>query len=540
LLYDPKKGALTRRGLAAQTVGEDFDSEWQTTVSRIESDLSTPEQRLAFRARAGTLGEAARRQVMSHQDGELRAADEQSFKALTATTLEAVQRSGAAGDDAAATALLREQEARLVSYAARNGWTPEARDAALVAQRSSTRMAQIGAMVEAGNAEGATALLAKYSADLTVDDKAKIAGPIQEAMERRAVVSAADAILKAYEANPDAGTEAMLRDVPLALRSDVRRYVNGELDARDKEKRARVGAMLLEDATAVEQARGRPARLVIAPTRWAQYSLEQKAALTRLSDSLADGGEQKQNSGAWLAFWSMDPKDIAKMPRDEFITKYWSKFDRSRQDRAERMYADATRAPNSTAASGLLSTKDRLQRTYREMFDEDMDPKQWDAEQFDAYEQAVDTEVMAWSAVHDGKMPDDKTMGEMMVAVGSRMTAATVQTAPKDAKGMAAFMAQMQRNPFMPPEMIALRGGAGSDTAYVPIAKMPPVSRDSIVKRLTENGKAATPARVERAYMAAVSGDTVAFDREVGSPLDPTILRAVTMPFGFPATRPRQ
>lgn len=233
LLYDPKKGALSQRGLAAQTVSETFDAEWERTVGQIESDLSTPEQRMAFRARAGTLGAAARRQVLVHQDGELRAADEQTFKALTATTLEAVQRSAMAGDDAAATALVREQEARLTAFANRNGWTPEALAAAKVAQASNYRATQVSAMVAAGNADGAADVLAKYADQMTVEDRTRASRLTAEGVLRSRAQKAEDALFAQF-AGDERGALAKARE---SYTGELRDAVVQRLEARYADER---------------------------------------------------------------------------------------------------------------------------------------------------------------------------------------------------------------------------------------------------------------------------------------------------------------
>lgn len=318
LLYDPKKGALTRRGLAAQTVGEDFESEWESAVGRIESDLSTPEQRLAFRARAGTLGEAARRQVMSHQDGELRAADDQSFKALTATTLEAVQRSGAAGDDAAATALLREQEARLTAYAARNGWTPEARDAALVAQRSSARMAQIGAMVEAGNAEGATALLAKYSADLTVDDRAKVTRWAAGGTARMMAQRAEDALVTEFAGDERAALAAARGRYTGEMRDDVVQRLEARFADERRFKNEQITAAY-DEALAIVDETGDLSRVPVARLDFLRAEKPSTlAALRTRAKQVRTSTEPEVNWGKWQEITEMSADELRAMNPAEY------------------------------------------------------------------------------------------------------------------------------------------------------------------------------------------------------------------------------
>ena len=67
---------------------------------------------------------------------------------------------------------------------------------------------------------------------------------------------------------------------------------------------------------------------------------------------------------------------------------------------------------------------------------------------------------------------------------------------------------------------------------------IPPAATDSLTRLMTENGVDATKERVERAYAAQFLGDRAAYDRAVGTRVDPAQFGGMTSRFGFPGGQP--
>jgi len=535
-LSGQEKGILNQRGGRAIEGLDPFRESLRRSISDVESRLSTDRQREVFRQRATQFAAAADKRATAYALGESRRLDAETHTALLQRDERALAEVAKAGDDAAASATIAQMVERTRAFGERNGHAPEAIAEAVTNLQSAGRATQVLALVNAGTDESlqqASDLFAKYRTEMTPETRAKVQEPLQEARERRAVVTAAERILAAKDADPEVSTEALLRDVPLEVRADVRRFVNGELDARTKERRERVGTMLLEDANRVEAGRGTPARSLVDPTRWREYTIEQRQALERLADAQRGDGEGKQSDRVWLDFYLMAPSDLAKMPRDEFVTRYWSKFDRSHRTRAEEMWKAAQGGPATGAGRGLYSPAQRTERVYQTMFQEGPDKKDWDAEQFAAFEDAADLAVRQASETKGGKPLTDAELNDVLVRTATQMRTAPT---PEGTGWGAAFGAMAQRSAWSLADQYGVpREPEAAAVKVVPYAAIPPMARDTIAKQMREQGRGASQARIETAFAALVRGDTVTYNAEVGTPINPEAMRALIAP-GWPQT----
>ena len=324
----------------------------------------------------------------------------------------------------------------------------------------------------------------------------------------------------------------MLRDVPLAYRADVRKYVNGELDAREKERKQVHEDALLAATNAVERAGGRPARTVVDPTAWATFSIGEREALERMARPDAI----KHNDRAWFDFYTLEPKDLAGLTKAEFQTRYWSKFDSDHRDRALKMWQDAQGATGRPGgAAGLFSPQRRVERTFQQMFQQPADKADWDTEQFSAYEATADADVMAASAAKGGKPLTDDELQQVLTRTATRMLTAPPALAADDGWGEA-FRAFGKRAAWSYADQYGVPRTTDAPAPArpaVPYAAIPAPAADTIAKQMREQGRGPTQDRVRRAFTALVMGDTVAYQTEVGTPPNPEAFAALRAG-GFP------
>ena len=73
----------------------------------------------------------------------------------------------------------------------------------------------------------------------------------------------------------------------------------------------------------------------------------------------------------------------------------------------------------------------------------------------------------------------------------------------------------------------------------VPFDAIPLPMRETLIRQMMEQGRAATERRVERAFTALQLGDSVGYNAEVGIPLNPEAVNALRT-FGVPLSPPRQ
>jgi len=164
-LYDPKNGALTKRGKDAFGLPDVAEKEFKSQVDEVRKGLTTERQRVAFdravMARQKDINATLSRHVMT----EIRRHDEaESTSGLVASRQSAVDNFR---DEARIQTEVERQRAIVVDYAARNGLGPEYVKAKLGEQIGETHAAVIQRMLANGNDQSAKQYYDKFKGDIT-------------------------------------------------------------------------------------------------------------------------------------------------------------------------------------------------------------------------------------------------------------------------------------------------------------------------------------------------------------------------------------
>lgn len=501
VLYDPKKGAMLRQGLDAQKAPDDARAAFRSAASDLESKLSTPAQRDAFRLIAQRHEVDMDRQVTSHAGNEFQRVNDETYQALTESELSDITaRATDPGWVDGAVSRLRTETAR---YADRAGWTPEMVERQVETLTSNARSRQVAALVDAGAIDQASNLLTTKSDQFTGEDRAKAQTLVSGAKEQQAVVSTAYRILRTA-AGDQSKAEEMLADVPLESRGAVRKYVNAEYDAIDEAQRRKADADYDVAGDKVENGTGRTARERVGETLWQSLSTERRSALDRRMEqrtgaAVANGAD----ASVWRDFYLMPPAEMAKLSRADFDAKYYTRLDPSHQDRALDLYKKAQSDPGAKGpvGAGIMSDQQMLSRMFSEVFQADPEAKA-SAKAFSDYENQVNVHVLAESN-EKGRALGDAEKRRVMLEVARRMTAPRVDPPP----------VPRPRN-RVDIERSAVPGAP--DTRVLPYDEIPPDSSNALAARMMQNGVNATRPRIERAYAAQFLGDREALNRELG------------------------
>lgn len=201
ILNDPAKGLLSRRGTNAFTAPEDAEGEWRSGLSEISAELTDPDVRAAFEARADMLGVELRDVVNRHVSGEMDRVDADRTKAIIEDSLATI---GQAPENLAQVDVdIARAEETMVGRLRRQGVAPEVLEAERAKLRSQARLAQIGALA-AENPEMARAAFERYADDLQGKDRTDAQRTVErETLEARAQAGR-DAIVREFTVETEA------------------------------------------------------------------------------------------------------------------------------------------------------------------------------------------------------------------------------------------------------------------------------------------------------------------------------------------------
>lgn len=160
LMYDPKTGAITRRGRDAFGMPEQVRDSFQKTADDLSGNL-TPEQRVMFQHHAVTIGGHLDRHVQAHVAGELKRYDDETTQAFLQNSQDAARLNYADQDQVDLS--VYQQKAALVDYAHANGLPPEWLKLQQAQAASKTYGSVIESMHAAGQDQAAAETFKRYS-----------------------------------------------------------------------------------------------------------------------------------------------------------------------------------------------------------------------------------------------------------------------------------------------------------------------------------------------------------------------------------------
>lgn len=323
LLYDPKAGALNRKGKNAFGAPEEVEGEWRKRVGEIEKGLSTERQQMAFQARVGARWQSVNQTLQRHVSGEIAAYDNETANAALANRYDAAIRSN--GEPYAVETALRESKIILDAYGKRNGWSPEVMADKRVTLESRIHSGVIEQMLSQGRDRDASAYFTDNKASIAGPDLPKLERALEQASTDGAGMRAADAVWK--ELGPKSGNDA----VKVATMEQKLRDTLGDdvkvIKAAISEVRSRAAAFNSQQA---ETTAANKAALLGAYTNGAtlasiktrpEYRALSGAEQEQLTSYLENRTEQDLTRKNFITFWSMsNPRALASMSEQTILS----------------------------------------------------------------------------------------------------------------------------------------------------------------------------------------------------------------------------
>lgn len=529
-------GYANQRGTHAV---EGLDSFRDTLTRRIreqEGGLATERQKLLFRSRADRIAQDLDGRAQAHAAGEVRAVDEASHRALLDADREAILNRPGDADATIARAV-----DRLALYGDRNGMPHVEIEQARTELRSNLRLAQTLALANTGTETGiaqASAILKDHGDQFTFEDRKTARKVVGGAQEQQGITRTAERILRSA-GDDQQKAEAMLAEVPLEHRGDVRKLVKAEFDARDEAKTRQENVTYEAAATKVDQGTAPTARQRVGEPIWQSLTAAHKDALDRRVEqaagkTIANGADAR----VWQQFYLMPAADLAKLSPADFDVRYYSRLDPAHQDRALELYKKAQGDPTGAGhvGAGIMTDQQLLSRMFAQVFQ--MDPTvKASAKAFSDYEYQVNLRVLAESN-HLKRPLGDAEKQTLMLEVARKMTAVPVAATERNARGWSAVEAvgnamQSTAEGFVPSFSTGARIvlGAGGRVRY---ADIPAAINDSLANVMRRNGIAPTQPRIEAAYTAQFFGDQQTLNRLLGAKVNPADYQGLAPRLGFP------
>lgn len=495
--YDPKSGAMNKRGKDAFALPDQVRQDWDTGVSEIEKNLNNGPQKLAFRKMATSRWGSLDSNVQRHVSGEIK-----QYDSTTTESYLANERDAAAANYMDGTRVglsIQRQQAALYDHAQRNGLPEEWVKLKATDATSKTHSAVITRMLNNDQDIQAKEYFTANKENLTGADVTVLEKSLEEGTLRGESQRQTDAIVAKTDNRSVALEEARQITDP-KLRDEVERRVNqtfGERKAAEAEYR---NDLYLQATNILDNSKGGTnARDAVPASMWSQLSLEQRNALENRA------ADPQNDDKAWLAFLDLSVPQMASVKLADFQTKYWANFDKAHRTRAEGMWNAAQEAQSKSAMdpklSATLTFSDRVDDTLRKA--KIIDPNTSKAK-------LSDTDVQRYaqfemSAAHEVENFELTQLGGKRKATGEEMQKILDNMIVKKVFVDKSF----QRDPERTAGTIL---ADERDRAYVPVDKIPPQDRNSIENVLKSKNKAISEGKVSRAYAAFVLGDRRLFD----------------------------
>jgi len=191
-LYDPKSGALNRRGRDAFGLPDEVLGGFDQTAAEIEKRLTNDEQRLAFKRSAVNRRLDLNRTIQRHVAAEIKAYDNQATESYLANETGAAI---ASGDPDRIALGLERARAALVDHANRNGLPPEWLTQKLTAVATKVHGGTIERLLASGQDRAARAWYDAHKGELAGEDLVRIEKALEVGTLRGESQRRADAIL---------------------------------------------------------------------------------------------------------------------------------------------------------------------------------------------------------------------------------------------------------------------------------------------------------------------------------------------------------
>lgn len=305
-LYDPKAGALTKRGRDAFGLPDTLLGAYDAKVAEIEKGLTNDEQRLAFKRSAISRRLDFDRTLQRHVASEIRKYDDQATESYLANETDAAI---ASGDMDRIALSIDRSRAALVDHQKRNGLPPEWLNQRIAAVQTKVHGGTIDRLLATGQDLAAKAYYGEHKAEIGGTELARIEKALEVGTLRGESQRQADGILAKHRDLTEAMAQARKIGDP-DVRDEVERRVKdyfATAKAAEAEKRTEA---YRRAANTLNQNGGDFGR--VAPGDLAYLDGEQYVKLRALARHVREGTEPVTDYGAYYSLLQLAGNDATR------------------------------------------------------------------------------------------------------------------------------------------------------------------------------------------------------------------------------------
>lgn len=310
LMYDPKLGAMSRKGRDAFDLPEIVMPVFDRIAGEIASEMTTPRQKAAFSRVLGSTRDNVNLQVQRHVFQERSTYDKAETESLVQSS-----RGDAVHNYADPERVMQElqlQAQTLMSFARRNGVGPEQTRKMVEQNRSQTLFDVIERAAAANNDKVAKVYFDEGKSILVGDHQTKAAKLVEESSLRGESQRVADELLSDVDPDPFAIGKKIKEIQDPKLRDLVQNRVDSELQRREQRNQAAREDQFMMALNFVEQG-GSFASLPSSTVM--QLTHNQRAALRSYQKTLA-GGESIETD--WALYYNLKTRATTEATIGEF------------------------------------------------------------------------------------------------------------------------------------------------------------------------------------------------------------------------------
>lgn len=391
LMYNPKSGAINRRGQDAFGVMDEFMPQFDSRMDEIEGRLGNDDQKALFR-------EIRIKQKMDF-DGDLQRhtfKESQEFENETMKYgIEAAREDGVLNFQTPGKVgeSLTTQRAIILNYAKNTGRSAEWTEMALKQAESDTHKDVIGRMLANGDDLMASTYMKTVKDSLTSDTLIQMEKAVEEGSIRGSSQRIVDQLVTKYGSYTAAMKEVKGMDLDPKLRDATQDRLRSEFAIKEQEKTKYLNNLERGAYDILDRTKGDITQ--IPPTQWTQFDGNTRAALKRYAEDRANGTPTKTNMEKYYALKELaeNPETRSKFLSQEFDLMKWKPY-LSESDMKKFVDAQTEgRSGDNKTLDGWRSDSMIVQQAFRDM---GMNPTK-DTEEYGQFSRKVEQEQMLLS-----------------------------------------------------------------------------------------------------------------------------------------------
>lgn len=398
------------RGKNVLGLDEGIRKDWDAGLEPIRKGLSSDRQRLAFTRLEASRSSQLNRLAQNHFATEMEHFQDQETNAGITSALDRIRAN--AEDPVIRQFELNRIGSLTAAHNVRKGlegvddttgqpWSTDAGQSFRAQALSSAHRETIVALNDQGRDLDAASYFDANKGKLTAKDR----GAIESALREGSTRGEAQRLVRGLLA--EGKTEAEILEhidskvdnpkiVDLAHNLVNRHFREQAAITKDAKDQAYLNAVNELDA----YHKGAPAdpvepRMIIAPSKWETFTVQERGALDSYSKSLTrlEKPDRLNDDKLWLDFLNLTPEQVGKLSRREFDMRYWSQFDNHHRERAEAQWniaKDAIAKPGKEPdlkVTSSLTFKDqaKLAWSLSGLVDPSKEPSKWNSEEVSAF-----------------------------------------------------------------------------------------------------------------------------------------------------------